>query len=414
MKLRYLVEILDKIFQKDIAVANDPVGLQFGNFESEVNSALITLDITQDVVYEAIEKKVNLIISHHPLIFNPFLQIINENPKTEKILKLLENKIAIYSAHTNLDSMTGGLNELVAKKIGLSELKVLENSGTEWYKFVVFVPLEAEQNIREVICSNGGGNYKNYSCCTFNIEGTGTFKPLEGSNPYIGDVGNLEFVKEIRIECVVEKKNLKNLINAVLENHPYEEPAFDVYKLENSLTNGGLGRAGLLNPPINLRKLLEIIKSAFNLTNLRWLAKGDKDDALNRKIRKVAVINGSANSFTDRFSIGTTDFDAVIVGELKYHNALEIVETDKVFIELGHGESENLAVDLIYNIVCSSLNNINNINNLDNFNNLDNLSDNLQAKDIKSLNPKKKINNLNNLKLYKAKQSFIPWRYYIE
>ncbi len=418
MKLKALVKILDEIFKKDIATLNDPIGLSIGNLEREINSAIITLDITDEVISEAIEKKIDLIISHHPLIFKPFLKIVDDNLKSNSVLKLIENKIAVYSAHTNLDSMIDGLNDLVAKKIGLSNLKVLEFADLTWYKFVVFVPVDYENKIRQVICENGGGLYKNYSCCTFNILGTGTFKPLDGANPFIGSIGNLEFVKEVRIECVVSKINLEKLISAVLKAHPYEEPAYDVYRLENSLTNEGLGRYGVLDPAVTLDEFLQKLKRSLNLKNLRLLFLDEnKDRIYKRKIKNVAIINGSANSFTDRFDLRKYEFDAVLVGELKYHNALEIAQSGKIFIEIGHGESEFLAVDLMYDMIQDVIKKVDKKDkNKVNSNNMNINNKNVIKKDNKDIitGTDSDFLSLKNLKLYKAKRCFIGWRYYIE
>lgn len=382
MKLNDLAKKLDVIFHKSIAMPDDPVGLLIGNLDREINSVLITLDITTEVVKEALEKEIDLIISHHPLIFTPVSNVVNDNPKNSKILSLIENKIAVYAAHTNLDAMNGGLNDVFAQKLGLSEIIIIENLGyIKWFKFAVFVPREHEQKVRDAMCKSGGGNYKNYSCCTFSTEGTGTFLPLEGAIPFIGARGKLEHVKETRIECVVNAENLPVLINAVCSAHPYEEPAYDVHEIKNSLSEYGLARSGIIDPPITLEKLLERINKIFSLKNTRWMAKNDPE-ALKKKIKSVAVINGSANSLTDRLSstfLSESEFDAVIVGELRYSNALEIVESGKILIEIGHGESEKLAIDLMYDILNTYINSAN-----------------------------------HDLKIYKAKRGFIPWRYNLE
>jgi dinuclear metal center YbgI/SA1388 family protein len=377
MKLKDLISDLDVIFQKNIALENDPVGLQTGNLGREIDSILVTLDVTSEVANEAIKLKAGLIISHHPLIFNPIFKITDDNVKSEILMKLILNGIAVYSAHTNLDAMIGGLNDGTALKLGLKDIKIIEEVKKQWFKFIVFVPPEAEQKIREAIFAGGGGNYANYSCCTFNLEGKGTFKPLSGSNPYTGKVGRLETVEEIRIECVVDQLNLKNVVCSVLAAHPYEEPAFDILKLENSLNAGGLGRYGILDPAVNLDEFLEIIKTSFDLKNFRWIA-GDGDKSRKRKIKKVAVLNGSANSFAGSLSAIENEFDAVIVGEFRHQNALAVAENGGILVEIGHGESESPAIDLIYDLL---------------------MSGNYPDKGIK---------------LYKTKKGYFPWRYHIE
>jgi dinuclear metal center YbgI/SA1388 family protein len=377
MKLKDLVPSLDMVFKKNLALPDDPAGLQAGKADREIKSALVTLDITRDVVQEAVDLKTGLIISHHPLIFNPVFKITDDSAKTSALLELIENKIAIYCAHTNLDAMTGGLNDLVAVNLGLSDIKIIDDLKRQWFKFTVFVPVEAEAVTREVICANGGGSYANYSCCTFNTPGTGTFLPQNGAKPYIGQKGKLEFVKEVRIECVVESDNLSSLVSAVIAAHPYEEPAYDVIRLENSPEGAGIGRIGNIYPPVTPAELMERIKKVFGIKNLRWLSENSPGTP-DRKIGKIAVINGSANSLTGRLSVADMDLDAVIAGELKYSNAREIAESGKVYIEIGHGESEKIAIDLLYKLAGRAVK---------------------MEKDFK---------------LYRTKTGFLPWRYYIE
>ena len=226
MILRELALCLDKIFNKNLALSWDKVGLQVGDLGSDVKRILVTLNVTSDVVDEATSLNSDLILTHHPLIFNPIDTILSSRICEKEILKLIENNIAVYCAHTNYDSMAGGLNDLVTSTLGLVDIDIIEEQYKQWYKFVVFVPEESEEKLRNVICQNGGGRWRNYSCCTFNIEGKGTFMPQPGSKPYTGKVGSINYVNEVRIECIVRDKDLNNLIEAVIKAHPYEEVAY--------------------------------------------------------------------------------------------------------------------------------------------------------------------------------------------
>ena len=377
MTLKDLEKILDSIFEKNLALEGDRTGLQIGNLENDIMTVLITLDLTNKVLKEAIKEKAGLIISHHPLIFDPLYKIVNNSSIQASILKLIENNIAFYVAHTNLDAACDGLNQIIAEKIGLKNISILEQSGLQWYKFVVFVPQEAVSIIRDVISRNGGGSWGDYSSCTFNLEGTGTFKPLDGADPYIGEVGSLSFVDETRIECVVNENNLDSLVKEVICAHPYEEPAYDIYKIENNLTSAGLGRLGELENQVNFFDFLKKIKSELGLESLRW-ASQDPDQARSSAVKKVAVINGNANSFSERMASASLDCELVIVGELKYNKVLEIVQQGKILLELGHGESEKLAIDIMH----------------------------------KKL--KEHFISSDEVKIIKSKTGYIPWRYGIE
>lgn len=340
MILKELALSLDKIFNRSLALSWDKAGLQIGNLESDINKILITLDITGEVVDEAVNLNSDLILAHHPLIFNSLDTILSSKAGEKEILTLIENRIAVYCAHTNYDLMTGGLNDFVASTLDLTGTEIIEEQYEQWYKFVVFVPLKAEEKIRKVICQHGGGKWQNYTCCTFNIEGKGTFIPQKGSKPYIGEVGCVNYVDEVRIECIVNERNLSSLIDATIKAHPYEEVAYDVYKIENKFKDAGIGRLGKLKEPESFRDFTRKIKDRLGISGFKWLCKEDiKVDS--KKIRKVAVVCGSGNSIARR--LADIDYDLVIVGEIGYHNALQIIESGKILVAIGHGSSEKLA-----------------------------------------------------------------------
>src|SRR4030043_1612150 len=341
MILEELALCLDKIFKKSLALSWDKAGLQIGNTQRDIKKILVTLDITGDVVDEAISTNSDLILTHHPLIFNSLDTILSSRAGEKEVLALAESRIAVYSAHTNYDMMAGGLNDLVAGTLGLTDIKIIEDKYEQWYKFVVFVPKEAEEKIRKVICRHGGGKWQNYSCCTFNIEGKGTFIPQKGSKPYTGKVGCINYVDEVRIECIVNEGNLSDLIKATIEAHPYEEAAYDLYKIENKFKEIGIGRWGKLKEPLSFKDFAVKINEKLEIDGFGWLCK--KSLKVNdKKISKVAVVCGSANSLTR--SLTDIDCDLVIVGEIGYQNALQIIESGKILIAAGHGSREKLAI----------------------------------------------------------------------
>jgi len=341
MILKDLALCLDRIFNRHIALDWDKTGLQIGDGQKDIKKILVTLDITGDEADEAVTTNSDLIISHHPLIFNPLDTILSSKNTEKEILKLIKNEIAVYAAHTNYDKMAGGLNDFVAASLGLIKIEPIEEEYEQWYKFVVFVPEEAAGNIRDVICRYGGGKWQNYSCCTFNIEGKGTFIPHQGSKPYTGKAGKMNFVDEVRIECIVNEMDLGKLVDAVVKAHPYEEVAYDVYKIENKFKASGLGRLGEFKNPQTFKSFSEKIKQVLGIEVFRWMYEKDVkvDD---KKIEKAALVCGSANSLTGR--LAEIDCDLVIVGEISYHNALRIIESRKILVAVGHGSSEALAI----------------------------------------------------------------------
>ncbi len=341
MILKDLALCLDRIFNRHIALDWDKTGLEIGDAQKDIKKILVTLDITGDEADEAVTTNSDLILCHHPLIFNPLSTILDSKTTEKEILKLIKNGIAVYAAHTNYDMMAGGLNDLIAGNLGLININIIEEANEQWYKFVVFVPKEAAGKIRDVICRYGGGKWQNYSCCTFNIEGKGTFIPYEGSKPYTGKVGRMNFVDEVRIECIVNGRDLWILVDAVVKAHPYEEVAYDVYKIENKFKAAGLGRLGEFEKPQTFKSFSQKIKRVLGIEVFRWMYKKDvKVDA--KKIEKTALVCGSANSLTGR--LADIDCDLVVVGEISYHNALRIIESGKILVAVGHSSSEALAI----------------------------------------------------------------------
>lgn len=343
MILKELALALDKIFEKNLAMDWDKEGLEIGNLDSDVGKILVALNVTGDVAEEAASTGCDLVIAHHPLIFNPVENILSQGITGRVILKLIENKVAVYCAHTNYDAMSGGLNDLFISVLGLTGTEVIEGQNKQWYKFVIFTPRESEEKVREAICGQDGGKWRNYSCCTFSSEGKGTFIPGEGSKPYTGKVGRINYVDEVRLECIVNEENLAGLVRAAIDAHPYEEPAYDIYRIENKFAESGIGRLGKLKKQMPFKDFANEIKKKLNIDGFQWMGREDLKD---KKISSVAAVCGSASSLTAR--LASIDCDVIVVGEIGYHEALEIIESGKIIIAVGHGNSEKLAIDGIY------------------------------------------------------------------
>lgn len=234
MKIKEIVSALERFAPLPLQDGFDNAGLQIGLTDAEATGALLCLDVTESVIDEAIAMGYNLIISHHPLIFKGYKSITGKDYVERCILKAIKNDIVIYSAHTNLDNAPGGVNFKIAEKIGLKNVRVLEPKENNLVKLVTFVPAAQADAVRNALFSMGCGHIGNYDSCSYNLEGEGTFRAQEGSNPFCGNIGELHHEKEIRIETILPAYKKGEAIRTLLAMHPYEEPAFDIYPLQNA------------------------------------------------------------------------------------------------------------------------------------------------------------------------------------
>lgn len=302
MILKELSTVFDTIFYKNLALGWDKTGLRVGNIQKDIRKILITLDLTDSVIQEAIRAKADLLLSHHPLLMEPIDSFLDSNSLGSKLLEIIKNSMAVYTAHTNYDIMPEGLNLIFAKKLGLAGIK---------------------------------------SAC------------LEPA-------------------CVSEA-------------HPSEETAYVISRIENKLAEGGLGIIGELDVPVKLPVFFKKVKENLAISGFRWIAGKNRSKMTGEfqresaTVKKILVINGSANSFTQRIAVSDFDCDVVIVGELNYHSALEITESGKIIIEIGHGDSEKFAVEGMYDI----------------------------------LNRYFKENGIKDIEVIKSKEGYKSWRYYI-
>ena len=260
MKLNDLIKKVEKKYPLNLAYDWDNVGLLVGDFDSEVKKILVTLEANEKVIDEAIEKNVDLIVTHHPFIFRKMNKINTKDLKGRLIHKLIKNDISLYSMHTNFDIAFDGLNDYFMEVMGFEDSKILDVTNREiLYKIAVYVPETHELQVRKALGESGAGYIGNYSHCTFNIQGIGTFKPEENANPFIGEIGEIEEVKEVKIETIVPQKILQKTIDNMIKSHPYEEVAYDIYKLEKLAVNiqkasiCGLGQSAP-NPVISTLK----------------------------------------------------------------------------------------------------------------------------------------------------------------
>jgi dinuclear metal center YbgI/SA1388 family protein len=320
---------MERLAPKHYAVPDDKIGLQVGSVSREVRRVLVALDVTTAVVEEAGELGAELIIAHHAVIYRPLAHLRTDTPSGALAASLLRKDIAVYISHTNLDTAEGGMNDWMAEALGLNGRDVLEEVHTDkLFKLVVFVPESHQEKVRAALFGAGAGWIGNYSHCSFNTEGTGTFLPREGSQPYIGQQGKMESAAEIRIETVVPQSARKAVISAMLKAHPYEEVAYDLYPMDLKGRSFGLGRVGVLPTPETLDAFAERVKIAFDVPFVRIVGDGSQ------QVRKVAVLGGSGGRYIRHASIAGAD--VLVTGDIDYHTAHDAEAAGLALIDPGH------------------------------------------------------------------------------
>jgi dinuclear metal center YbgI/SA1388 family protein len=340
MRVQDIQEVIEAWAPKELAAENDNVGLQIGSSDEKVQRILVALEITPEVISEAKQKKADLIITHHPLLFHPLKSITDSSDPGGLLREIVQSNIAVYSAHTNLDCARNGVNFVLAERLGLTEIDFLQRSPSGMKKVVVFVPPHHVEAVAEGMASVGAGIIGDYDKCSFRLNGTGTFQPRFGASPFIGTVGNFEKVPQVRLEMLVPTWRLQAVIQKMLEAHPYEEPAYDVYPLENRVEASGVGAIGNLKTAVSLRRFLDRTKAALGIRKLRF--SGD----LMSKVRRVAVCSGAGGSLLP--SAIREKADVFVTADVKYHTFQDA--RDKIaIVDAGHYETEWPVLEAVVN-----------------------------------------------------------------
>lgn len=332
-----IVTLVEEFAPRRLAEDWDNSGWQIGDPRAQVDRVLLTLDVDSVIVREAQEKNVGLIICHHPLLMKGIKSIRLDNPRGALLADLIKCNIGVYAAHTNLDIAAGGVNAMLAERIGLSEVEVIHPAASERYnKLVVFVPPDYADRVSQAISGAGAGHIGNYSDCTFRAQGTGTFRPLEGTNPYIGQQGQLEEVEEIRLETIVPAGKVSSVLKAMLEVHPYEEVAYDLYPLENRNGSLGFGRIGQLTEALSFADLIVKVKEVLGVATVR------AGGSMWKNVRKIAVCGGSGSELWP--VAAAKGAEVLITGDIKYHTAQDMLASGLDFIDAGHFATEHLII----------------------------------------------------------------------
>jgi len=338
MKLSEITNFLESIAPLNYQEEYDNAGLIVGNPSQEINAALVSLDCTEQIVDEAIEKGCNLIISHHPIVFKGLKKLNGKNYVERVVLKAIKNDIALYAIHTNLDSVQNGVNAKICQQLGVINPKILVPKSGILKKLVTFCENKDAAQLREALFSAGAGNISNYSDCSFNAQGIGTFKGNELSNPTLGQQNVREYANETRIEVIFKTQDERKLLAALFQNHPYEEVAYDIYALENQLQNVGSGMVGDLSNALTGIDFLQMVKQQMKARVIRHTA------IIDREIKKVAVCGGSG-SFLLKNAIAA-GADAFVTADFKYHEFFD-AEGKIMIVDIGHFESEQFTSNLL-------------------------------------------------------------------
>lgn len=320
----------------------DNSGLIVGHPDEKVTGILVSLDCTESIIEEAIQNKCNLIVCHHPIIFQGLKKLNGKTYVERTVIKAIENKIGILAIHTNLDNVFQGVNQTIANKIGLTNNKILKPIAGNIIHLSLFVPAEHAENLKQGLFEAGAGQIGNYDQCAFQTNGIGSFRPLENSNPFSGQIGKTEIVEELKIEVVFQKHLKNKVLAAMYKFHPYEEVAYQCMELLNPNQTTGSGMIGELDQALPSQEFLKHLKTSMNLEMIRFTNFDEKS------IKKVAVCGG-AGSFLLKEAIAQ-GADAFVSADFKYHEFFD-AEDRLLIADIGHFESEKYTKDLISDLI---------------------------------------------------------------
>lgn len=339
MNIKDVCVYLESIAPLALQESYDNSGLIVGNENNPVTGILITLDSTEAVIQEAIDKNCNLVIAHHPIVFSGLKKITGKNYIERTVIKAIQHDVAIYAAHTNMDNIAGGVNEMIAQKLELENVRVLAPKGSSLKKLVTYCPLEKADAVREALFHAGAGHIGNYDSCSFNLEGTGTFRASAMAQPYVGEIGALHTEKEIRIETVYPFYLEKSILSALFKAHPYEEVAYDIYVLDNKNALVGSGAIGELKAAMPIQDFLKMIKNVFHAGAIRYTR------PVTDMVKTIAVCGGSGSFLlSDAIKSGA---DVFVTADFKYHQFFD-AEDKIVIADTGHFENEQFTKELFY------------------------------------------------------------------
>ena len=341
MIIKEIISAIEEYAPLSLQESWDNAGVQVGGIDAEATGALLCVDVTECIVDEAVAKGANLVISHHPLLFKGLKRIVGATPVERIVAKALRNGITIYSAHTNMDSTVGGVSWRDAEKLGLKNVHVLAPQSGQVMKLVTFVPVAHVDAVSEAMWQAGAGQIGNYDRCAYRMTGTGTYRPVDGANSFAGHIGEQHEEAEVRVEVVFPVAITGRVVSAMLAAHPYEEPAYDLFKLENKQPTG-LGIVGEIEQPVKAADFIAHVKHVLNIASVPCSGN------LDATVKKVALCGGAGGEFIpDAIRSGA---DIYMCGDLKYHDFTSY--NDRIVIaNIGHYESEECTKGIFYDII---------------------------------------------------------------
>ena len=342
MKIKELLTVVEAFAAPELQEEYDNAGLITGSPGAECSGVLCSLDVTPEVIKDAMNKNCNLIVAHHPIIFRGLKQLNGKNYVEQVVIEAIKNDIAIYAAHTNLDNVVLGVNGVIAEKLGLVNTSILQPRQKVLRRLITFAPTDKAEEVRKAVFNAGAGHIGKYSECSFNSEGIGTFKAEEGADPYVGEIGKRQEEKETKIEIVYPAYLETQVVKALVEHHPYEEVAYDIFTMENVHYGIGSGIIGELKEAVKEAEFLKKIQNIFQCEVIKHTALRSKP------VKKVAVCGG-AGSFLIRKAL-YSGADIYITSDVKYHEFFD-AEGKMVLADIGHYESEQFTVDLLHGLL---------------------------------------------------------------
>jgi len=348
MRLREFIGAFEKRYPPDWAMPDDKVGLLCGDLNRAVEKIILALDATESVIREAVDGGYDLLITHHSPAKRSFNTVLANDRITGKVYYAVQHDLAIYTAHTNLDFAPDGVSVVLAEILGVKFEKYLRAKCNEsLYKLAVFVPKEHFEKFRKSFLDIGVGHIGNYSHCSFSGEGEGSFLPMDGAKPFIGEVGKLETVEELRFETIVPKHLLAEALEAIRTLHPYEEPAFDIYPLENDAIKGGFGVVGAFNATTKLFDIIELCRRKLPTESVRYIGIPE------RYVRKAAVVGGSGDHVLD--DIISEKVDILITGDISHSSALALNDAQMAVVLPGHFATEWIILPHVRDVITEIL-----------------------------------------------------------
>lgn len=344
MTIQSIINVLEDLAPPSYQESYDNAGLITGMPSMPCTGIICTLDATEDVIFEAKNHGCNLVVAHHPIVFSGLKKINGKNYVEKAIIAAIKNDIAVYAIHTNLDNILQGVNARIADKLGLVNRQALLPKENNLRKLFTFVPLNKAEEIRNAIFRAGGGGIGNYTECSFNVKGKGTFKAGEGTNPYVGEIDERHEEDEVKIEIIFPAYLQKKIIAAMTKAHPYEEVAYDVIPLSNYFAKVGSGLIGDLPEPVSELEMLQLLKANFGLTAIRHTP------LLQKIVKKIALCGGAGSFLINAAKSAGAHF--YITADVKYHEFFD-ADSQMVIADIGHWESEQFTVDLLLDVLTS-------------------------------------------------------------